>query len=62
MPYYQGDYYRGDYYQGDPGFLGFLGKAFKTVAGVGASVLPGVGGIAGRLIAKIPTPVPSRST
>jgi len=57
VPYYQGDYYRGDYYQGDPGILGFLGKAFKTVAGVGASVLPGVGGIAGRLIAKIPTPV-----
>lgn len=57
MGYYQGDYYRGDYYRGDPGILGFLGKAFKTVGGAAASLIPGVGPLASKLIAKIPTPV-----
>src|SRR5215510_3674182 len=54
MGYYQGDYYRGDFYQGDPGVLGFLGRAGRTIAGMGASMLPGVGGLAGRLISRIP--------
>jgi hypothetical protein len=43
MSYYQGDFYRGDYYAGDPGLFGFLGKAFKAVAGTAAGFIPGVG-------------------
>lgn len=43
-------YYQGDFYQGDPGFFSFIKKA----AGVAAGFMPGVGGIAGKLISKIP--------
>lgn len=51
MPYYQGDYYRGD-----PGVLGFLGRFGKTIAGTAASFVPGIGGIASRVLSKIPGP------
>jgi hypothetical protein len=39
-------YYQGDFYQGDPGFFSFLKKA----VGIGASFIPGVGGVAGKLL------------
>jgi hypothetical protein len=48
-------YYQGDYYQGDPGFLSFLGKGIKAVAG-----LAGIGGgpsatkIASKVVAALP--------
>lgn len=41
------------YYRGDPGFLSFA----KGILGMGASMIPGVGGVAGKIISKIPTPV-----
>jgi hypothetical protein len=50
MGYYMGDYYAGDYYRGDPGFFGFLKKA----VGIGASFIPGVGGVIGKAVSKIP--------
>lgn len=53
MSYYQGDFYRGDFYQGDPGFFSFLGrKVLPSVAGL----LPGVGGIAGKVLSRLPVP------
>jgi hypothetical protein len=38
------------YYAGDPGFFSIV----KNIAGFGASMIPGVGGVAGKLISKIP--------
>jgi hypothetical protein len=43
----------GDFYQGDPGFFSFLGKVAKTAVGF----IPGVGGLAGRVLSKVPAPV-----
>lgn len=39
-------YYQGDFYQGDPGFLSGFGRILGGVA----SFIPGVGGIASRVI------------
>jgi|SRR5882672_4214154 len=47
MGYYMGDYYAGS--RGDPG----IGSFFKGVLGLGASFIPGVGGAASRVLAKI---------
>jgi hypothetical protein len=47
MGYYMGDYYAGS--RGDPG----IGSFFKGVLGMGASLIPGVGGVAGRVLGKI---------
>ncbi len=41
------------YYTGDPGFFSLLKKG----ASLAASFIPGVGGVASRVISKIPTPV-----
>ena len=41
------------YYRGDPGFFSVI----KSIAGAAAGFIPGVGGVAGKLISKIPTPV-----
>src|SRR5258708_17388022 len=41
------------YYQGDPGFFSLLKKAGSFAA----SFIPGVGGVASKVISKIPTPV-----
>ena len=41
------------YYQGDPGFFSIV----KSLAGGAVSMIPGVGGLAGRVISKIPTGV-----
>ena len=42
-------YYMGDYYAGDPGFFSFLGKVAKTAVGF----IPGVGGVAGKVISGV---------
>jgi hypothetical protein len=47
-------YYQGDFYQGDPGFFGSLGKVFRGVGSAVAGVIPGVGPIASKVLAKIP--------
>jgi len=47
MGYYMGDYYAGS--RGDPG----LGSFFKGALGMGAGMIPGVGGIAGRVLGKL---------
>jgi len=39
------------YYSGDPGFF----SIFKNVASAAVGMIPGVGGIAGKLISKIPS-------
>lgn len=62
MPYYGGDYYSGDYYSGDPGFLSSFLKWGKGLLGVGTSMLPGVGAVAGRIVSKIPAPVRKAAT
>src|SRR5258707_9264572 len=41
------------YYSGDPGFF----SLFKKAGSFAASFIPGVGGVASKLISKIPTPV-----
>jgi len=41
------------YYSGDPGFFSIV----KNIAGGALSMIPGVGGIAGKIISKIPTGV-----
>src|SRR5260370_32686388 len=41
------------YYTGDPGFFSLLKKG----ASLAASFIPGVGGVASKIISKIPTPV-----
>jgi hypothetical protein len=41
------------YYAGDPGFFSLLKKG----ASLAASFIPGVGGVASKVISKIPTPV-----
>jgi hypothetical protein len=41
------------YYSGDPGFF----SLFKKAGSFAASFIPGVGGIASKVISKIPTPV-----
>src|SRR5260370_41045356 len=41
------------YYTGDPGFFSLLKKG----ASLAASFIPGVGGVASKVISKIPTPV-----
>jgi hypothetical protein len=48
-------YYMGDFYRGDPGFFGFLGKAFRGVASSAAGFIPGVGPLAQKVLSKIPT-------
>jgi hypothetical protein len=47
MGYYMGDYYAGS--RGDPG----IGSFFKSALGFGASLIPGVGGLAGRVLSKV---------
>src|SRR6266852_3467005 len=47
MGYYMGDFYAGA--RGDPG----LGSFFKGALGMGLGVIPGVGGIAGKVISKL---------
>lgn len=37
-------------YRGDPGFFGTLGKLVKSALPVAASVIPGVGGVVGRVL------------
>lgn len=49
MSYYQGDFYRGDYYRGDPGFWSIV----KGMAGSAAGMIPGVGGIIGKVTGAI---------
>jgi hypothetical protein len=44
MGYYMGDYYAGS--RGDPG----LGSFFKGALGAGLNMIPGVGGVAGRVL------------
>lgn len=46
-------YYRGDYYAG--GFWSSLGGALKGIGSAAASFIPGVGGVASKLISRIPT-------
>ncbi len=46
MGYYMGDYYAGS--RGDPG----LGSFFKGALGMGVGMIPGVGGIVGRVVSK----------
>src|SRR5258708_5382878 len=41
------------YYAGDPGFFSIV----KSIVGSAARMIPGVGGIAGKMISKIPTGV-----
>jgi hypothetical protein len=41
------------YYSGDPGFFSIV----KSIAGGAVSMIPGVGGVAGKLISKIPSGV-----
>jgi len=41
------------YYKGDPGFF----SIFKNIAGAAVSMIPGVGGVASKIISKIPTGV-----
>ncbi len=41
------------YYAGDPGFFSLV----KNIAGAGLSMIPGVGGIAGKVLSKIPSGV-----
>ena len=41
------------YYAGDPGFFSIV----KHIAGAAAGMIPGVGGVAGKIISKIPTRV-----
>jgi hypothetical protein len=41
------------YYAGDPGFFSIV----KSIAGGAASMIPGVGGLVGRAISKIPAPI-----
>lgn len=41
------------YYSGDPGFFSII----KNIGGAVAGMIPGVGGVAGKLISKIPTGV-----
>jgi hypothetical protein len=43
------------YYSGDPGFFSVI----KNIAGAGLSMIPGVGGLAGKVLSKIPTGVRS---
>lgn len=40
-------YYR---YRGDPGFFSSLGKIVKKVAGVGVGFIPGIGGVASKVV------------
>jgi hypothetical protein len=42
-------YYMGDYYAGDPG----IGSFFKKALGFGASLIPGVGGLASKMLGKV---------
>ncbi len=41
------------YYSGDPGFFSIV----KNIAGAAAGMIPGVGGVVGRAIQKIPAPI-----
>lgn len=45
-----GDYVAG---YGDPGIFGFLGNILKPVASVAASFIPGIGGVASKIISGI---------
>jgi len=47
MGYYLGDFYAGA--RGDPG----LGSFFKGALGMGLGMIPGVGGVAGKIISKL---------
>jgi hypothetical protein len=47
-------YYQGDFYRGDPGFFGSLGKVFRGVASSVAGFIPAVGGIASKVLSKLP--------
>jgi len=47
MGYYMGDFYAGA--RGDPG----LGSFFKGALGMGLNMIPGVGGVAGKIVSKL---------
>ncbi len=48
MSYYQGDFTRMAHMRGDPGFFSFA----KSLVGSAVSMVPGIGGLAGKLLAK----------
>jgi len=43
------------YYAGDPGFFSIV----KSIAGAASSMIPGVGGVAGKIISKLPSGIKS---
>src|SRR5713101_2324804 len=50
MSYYQGDFTRIAHMRGDPGFFSFA----KSLLGTAAGFIPGLGGVAGKLLSKAP--------